>query len=285
MNIGEALSIGKKQLAEADTPSPSLNAEVLMQRLLGVEKVYLFSHSERTLTAEEARTYFSWTARRSGGEPAQYITGHQEFWGLDFEVTPDVLIPRPETEHLIETVLELNHSAAPRIVDVGTGSGCIAIALAREIPGAQIVAVDQSREALNVAARNAERLGVCARIEFMGGDLLTPFSVEGRGAWLDFVVSNPPYVPRSEWAVLAKEVRDHEPPSAIYSPNSNPIMLFRRLIRDSTPHLRRGGYLVMEIGAGQQPELQAEFKEECWEGLRFVNDLQSIPRVVVARRR
>ncbi|MDD5543064.1 MAG: peptide chain release factor N(5)-glutamine methyltransferase [Acidobacteriia bacterium] len=285
MDLAEALTLGKKQLAEAGTPSPSLNAEVLMQRLLGVEKVRLISHSERGLTPEEEHTYFSWIVRRSRGEPAQYITGHQEFWGLDFEVTSEVLIPRPETEHLIETVLELNQSPQPQIVDVGTGSGCIAIALAKEIPGARLVAVDQSRAALNVAARNAERLGVCDRIEFVNGDLLAPLHLKEDRAALDFVVSNPPYVPPGDRETLAKEVRDHEPPAAIYSPESGPMTLFRRLIRESAPLLRQGGYLVMEIGAGQKPLLQEEFSVDDWQGLRFVNDLQSIPRVVAVQRR
>jgi release factor glutamine methyltransferase len=284
MNLGEALSQGKQILSRAGTPSPHLNAEVLMQRLLGVEKVYLLSHSETPLKLEEENLYWMWVGRRANGEPAQYITGRQEFWDLEFEVTSDVLIPRPETEHVVETVLELNRTAAPKIVDVGTGSGCIAVALAKEIPEAHVIAIDRSHEALQVAARNAERLGVCSRIEFLCGDLLLPLDLEKHGNSFDFVVSNPPYIPTAEKTNLPREVRDHEPPGALYSSENDPMAVCRRLIDQSTSRLRSGGYLVVEIGFGQKERMESELRGPSWGKVRFVNDLQSIPRVAVASR-
>lgn len=283
MTLGEALAAGKKELERRQAPSPFLNAEVLLQRLLGVEKIYLVAHAERELTVEEEKKYFAWLERRAAGEPAQYITGHQEFWGLDFLVTPDVLIPRPGTEHLVESVLVLNQKKNPVIVDVGVGSGCIAIALAKEIPHATIYAVDQSKAALQVAARNAERLGVCSQIDFRFGDLLLPFDDEFCGAF-DFVVSNPPYVPAADRPSLQVEVRAHEPAVALHSFSDDPILIYRRLIEQSFPRLHRGGFLVMEIGAGQKEKIEKCFDPKDWTGVHFVNDLQSIPRVVAARR-
>lgn len=284
MNLKDALAMAKKRLAFAGTPSPHLNAEVLLQRLLGVEKVYLFAHPERDLTAGEVQRFLQWVERRAAGEPAQYITGIQEFWGLALEVTPDVLIPRPETEHLVEAVLSLKRSGSPVIVDVGTGSGCIAIALARDIPQARIYAVDQSRAALLVAARNARAHGVSVRIQFLEGDLLSMFPLDQKREAFDFVVSNPPYVPHQEREGLQREVRDFEPAIALYLPQEDPLDIYRRLVEESWPRLRCGGYLVAEIGAGQKDGVGALFSEDQWSQVSFVKDLQSIPRVLVAQK-
>jgi release factor glutamine methyltransferase len=284
VNLKDALAMAKERLASAGTPSPHLNAEVLLQRLLGVEKVYLFAHPERKLTAGEVRRFMQWVERRAAGEPAQYITGIQEFWGLVLEVNPDVLIPRPETEHLVETVLSLNRSGSPVIIDVGTGSGCIAIALAREIPQARIYAVDPSRAALLVAARNAKAHGVSVQIQFLEGDLLSMFPLDQKRGAFDFVVSNPPYVPHQEHKRLQREVRDFEPPMALHSPQEDPLEIYRRLVEESWPRLRGGGYLLAEIGAGQKDAVGALFSEDRWSQVSFVKDLQSIPRVAVAQR-
>jgi release factor glutamine methyltransferase len=285
MTLGEALTTAKQKLVLSSIPSPYLNAEVLLQRLLGVEKVFLLAHPEGEFPEGVEQKYFEWVERRARGEPSQYITGWQEFWGLDFIVTPKVLIPRPETEHLVETVLNLNRASGPVIVDVGTGSGCIAVALAKEIPHSRIVAVDQSEEALQVAARNAEHHGVCSRIDFKRGDLLAPLDIEEFRAGLDFVVSNPPYVPYQDRESLQVEVRQFEPASALYAEPNDPLEVYRKLIQDSVPRLRAGGYLVAEIGAGQDRAIAQLFDPEKWVDICFVNDLQSIPRVVVARRR
>lgn len=284
MILGEAFSLAKKKLIAAGIPSPHLNAEVLLQRLLGVEKVFLVAHSERALSNEEEKQFFEWVDRRTQGEPAQYITGHQEFWGLDFEVTPAVLIPRPETEHVVETVLKLNQSADPKIVDVGTGSGCIAIALAKEISRSRVFAVDQSKEALQIATRNAERLGVCSRIKFVLGDMLTPFDLEQYNKAFDFVVSNPPYVPSSDRPSLQFEVRAHEPRAALHSREDDPIQIYRYLIEQSHPRLRSDGFLVVEIGSGQKERIETEFDQNRWTDIQFIHDLQSIPRVAVAKK-
>ncbi len=285
MDLGAALTLGKQRLLDRGVPSPFLNAEVLLQHLLGVEKVYLLSHPERPLSREEETQYLDWLLRRASGEPAQYITGHQEFWGLDFLVTPDVLIPRPETEHVVETVLQLRREPQPRIVDVGTGSGCIAISLAKEIPQARIFAVDNSKQALQVAARNAESLGVCERVEFRLGDLLSPFSLDEFTSAFDFVVSNPPYVPRAERVSLQAEVKNHEPLSALHSPDKEPFEIYRRLIGQALPRLCPGGYLVMEMGAGQEDGIRSLFKSDGWGPVSTVPDLQSIPRVIFAKKR
>lgn len=282
MNLGEALVAAKEKLALHAVPSPYLNAEVLLQRLLGVEKVFLLAHPERILSAEEEERLSEWMERRVRGEPTQYITGWQEFWGLDFEVTPDVLIPRPETEHLVEAVLKLNRSESPGIVDVGTGSGCIAVALAKEIPQSRIFAIDQSRNALQVAARNAEKHGVCQRIEFRSGNLLDPLSLEEFQGAFDFIVSNPPYVPLQEHGTLQIEVKRYEPPAALHSPFADSMEIYRRLAQQSAPRLRDGGYLMAEIGMGQDQAVQGVFGSERWTAIHFINDLQSIPRVVVA---
>ncbi|MBZ5537322.1 MAG: peptide chain release factor N(5)-glutamine methyltransferase [Acidobacteriia bacterium] len=284
MTLGEALTAAKEKLVLNSVPSPYLNAEVLLQRLLGVEKVFLMAHPEKELAVDVEQKYLDWVERRARGEPAQYITGWQEFWGLDFVVTPEVLIPRPETEHLVETVLKLNQASRPVIADVGTGSGCIAVALAKEIPLARIVAIDQSEGALRVAARNAEKHGVNSQIEFKLGDLLAPLDFEGSREALDFVVSNPPYVPYRDRESLPVEVRNFEPAGALHAEHDDPLGVYRRLIEHSSPRLRAGGYLVAEIGGGQQRAIQELFDPQGWVNLHFVDDLQSIPRVVVARR-
>lgn len=285
MTLGDALKLAQEQLLAAGTPSPRLNAEVLLQRLLRVEKVFLFTHPERRLTAEEEKNFFDWVRRRAGGEPAQYITGHQEFWGMDFEVTPAVLIPRPETEHVVETVVKLNTAAAPRIVDVGTGSGCIAVALAREIPRAEIRAVDLSKDALQVAARNAEAHGVCGHIEFHLGDLLSPFGLDGYREYFDFIVSNPPYVPRDERQSLPREVRAFEPAAALHAGSDDPIEIYRRLRDQALPRLRPRGHLIAELGAGQDAAIGNLFAPPNWNPPHFINDLQSLPRVVAVQKR
>lgn len=203
---------------------------------------------------------------------------------MDFVVTPDVLIPRPETEHLVETVLKLNSSTAPFIVDVGTGSGCIAVAVAHEIPQARIIAVDQSKEALQVAARNAEANNVCAQIDFRWGDLLAPLDLKEHLGKIDFVVSNPPYVPRPQRDRLQPEVREYEPERALHAPYEDPLEIYQRLIQESAPRLKPSGYLVMECGAGQQEAIHNLFDSLEWPEILWVQDLQGIPRVVASRK-
>lgn len=246
--------------------------------VLGRDRSYLYAHPELELSCRELSRYDESLARRASGEPLQYITGHQEFWGLDLVVNPSVLIPRPETEHAVETALELMRSMdGPRIVDVGTGSGCIALALASELPQAKIEAVDISSEALEVAKSNAKRVGM-DRIQFAESDLLGIFLHSGHA--FDLVISNPPYVGELEADKLQVEVRQHEPHCALFG-GEHGLDIYRRLIPQASAVLKPGGVLVMEIGYSQEQAIFELLTD--WGEVRSVADLQGIPRVIVAR--
>src|ERR1700732_382145 len=230
MDIRSALKEGISQLRKADIPSFTLAAELILLHALSRNRTWLYAHPEAAVSDDEARRFFVLLARRAAGEPTQHLTGKQEFWGLEFEVTPDVLIPRPETEHVIEVALDrlaLRELRAGRpqktngddflIADIGTGSGCLAIALAKEFPAATVYATDISPAALAVARRNAVRHGVDKRIHFVESDLERPLAAAGvKESAFDLVVSNPPYIPRRDANTLAREVRDHEPAIALY---------------------------------------------------------------------
>ncbi len=249
------------------------------------DRAYLFAHPERELSVEEQTRYEAALNERARGVPAQYITGHQEFWGMDLIVSPAVLIPRPETEHVIETVLELAPVETPRgeesphmsILDVGTGSGCIALALAKEFPGADIHATDISAAALEIARANAARLQLEKRIQFYQTDLLEGLNLGG----LDFIVSNPPYVGESEEDQVQLEVRKFEPRAAVFAGPAG-LEVIERLIPQAHATLRPGGWLILEISgtiAGAVGQLL-----KTWADVRTIPDLQSIPRVALARK-
>jgi len=273
-----------------------MNAELLLMFALGCDRAYLYAHPERELSTEEQGRYDVALAERARGVPAQYITSHQEFWGMDLIVSPAVLIPRPETEHAIEPVMDLGNvnrgggqaktvrserrpQANPlRIADVGTGSGCIALALAKELPLAEIEATDISPAALEVARANAARHQLESRIHFHQRDLLEGF----HPASFDFVVSNPPYVGESEEDQVQLEVRKFEPRNAVFSGPSG-LEVMERLIPQARTALTPGGWLVMEI-SGTIVEAVKHFLLD-WEDLRITPDLQSIPRIVQARKR
>ena len=270
------------RLAAGNVPSPRLNAELLLMFALNCDRAYLFAHPERELTVDEISRYEAALAERARGVPAQYISGHQEFWGMDLIVTPAVLIPRPETEHVIETVLELQEKpepriASPRIADVGTGSGCIALALAKELPNAEIHATDISAAALEVAKANAARHQLELRIQFRQTDLL-----EGLQPPFDYVVSNPPYVGESEEDQVQLEVRKFEPRNAVFSgPNGTEVIA--RLIPQAHAALRSGGWLVMEISGTIANEVERLL--QGWDNVQIKPDLQSIPRVALAQKK
>jgi release factor glutamine methyltransferase len=251
--------------------------------VLGVDRAYLFAHPERELSVEEQARYASVLNERARGVPAQYITGHQEFWGMDLMVTPAVLIPRPETEHVIETVLELipvEHAGQEipiRILDVGTGSGCIALTLAKEFPRAEIHATDISGAALEIARANAARHQLESRIQFHQSDLLEGLNL----ADLDFVVSNPPYVGESEEDQVQLEVRKFEPRNAVFAGPTG-VEVIARMIPQAHSALRGGGWLVMETSGTMADKTKHLL--DGWDDVRIRLDLQSIPRVAQARK-
>ena len=284
MQLKQALTFAIARFTTELVPSPRLNAESLLMFVLGVDRAYLFAHPERELSAEEQARYEAALDERLRGVPAQYIIGHQEFWGMDLIVSPAVLIPRPETEHVIETVLELarmdgvgREEASIRILDVGTGSGCVALALAKEFPMAEIHATDISAAALEIARSNAARHQLDHRIQFYQSDLLEGLKLGD----LDFVVSNPPYVGESEEDQVQLEVRKFEPRNAVFAGPTG-LDAISRLIPQAQEALRPGGWLVLEIsGTIADPVRQLL---AAWDEVRSIPDLQSIPRVAQARK-
>jgi release factor glutamine methyltransferase len=281
MQLKRALASAVDRLESADVGSPRMNAEVLLMFVLGVNRAYLYAHPERELTAEEEARYDEVLAQRATGMPSQYITGHQEFWGLDFVVTPAVLIPRPETEHLVETVLELARGIArPKLVDVGTGSGCVALALAHELKSAAVYAVDVSADALEIAGANAARLRLDGRVHFTQSNVLEALAGVHD---FDFVVSNPPYVGFGEADKVQKSVRDFEPRVAVFAGEQG-LDVIRPLIEQAHRALKPGGWLAMEIGYSMRDAVVNLLSPTMWEDVRVVPDLQGIPRVVAARK-
>jgi len=288
MQLRAALQQGLETLLEHHVPSAQLAAELLLMHVLGCDRGQLHSHPEIELPPEAVERYFHLIAERTTGKPTQYITGHQEFWGLDFEVTPDVLIPRPETEHVVERVMEIARArgfpkgARLRIVDVGTGSGCIALALASEFPRALLFGADISLPALVVASDNAVRLRMPDRVKFLESDLLERFLDQDFLGTFDFVASNPPYVARDELANVQREVRDFEPRVAVGDLERSDE-IYRRLIPQAHRALKPGGSLVVEIGYNMRDTVLALFGAE-WSDLQVRDDLAGIPRVVSARK-
>jgi release factor glutamine methyltransferase len=301
-DVRAALKDGIASLRAAKIPSDTLAAELLLMHALGRDRTWLYTNPEHPLDAATAEKYFALIARRTAGEPTQYLTGKQEFWALEFEVTPAVLIPRPETEHAIEVALErlgargikINmKTGAPnpalRVADVGTGSGCIAVALARELPHAEIIATDISARALEVAKRNATRHQVADRIKFVEANLLEGVSHEStitthESLPFDLIVSNPPYISHADSASLPTEVRDHEPHSALFGGPSG-VEIYSRLIQQAGAALRPGGILVLELGYDSADAVRKMFHmEHRWANISITNDLAGIPRVIAAER-
>ena len=300
MLLSDVLKSAIQRLTSAQVPSPRMNAELLLMFALRCDRAFLYGHPERELTADEESIYENALAQRSKGIPAQYITGHQEFWGMDLIVSPAVLIPRPETEHVIEEVLarvgtghvgrtflsdqSLSDSSiqkrsgeGPRIVDVGTGSGSIALALAKELPRAEIHATEKSSAALEVARANGARHQLEKLIQFHETDLLEGME---KNAY-DFVVSNPPYVGESEEDQVQMEVQKFEPRNAVFAGPTG-LEVIERLIPQAREVLKPGGWLIMEISgtiAGRVQQLLSD-----WGNVRITNDLQGIARVAAAQK-
>jgi release factor glutamine methyltransferase len=298
VQLKQALAAAVERLDAADVGSPRMNAETLLTFVLGVNRAYLYAHPERELTPAEETRYDKVLGQRAAGLPSQYITGHQEFWGLDFVVSPAVLIPRPETEHLVEAVLELARDVpSPKIVDVGTGSGCVALALAHELKNAEIHAVDLSEDALEIARANAARLQLDDRVHFLPANVLavipseefkrsrgTPIAAGTDFRDFDFVVSNPPYVAFSEADKVQKSVFEFEPRMAVFAGESG-LDVIRPLIEQAHAALKTGGWLALEIGYSMRDAVVGLLCPTMWEDIRVLPDLQGIPRVVAARKR
>jgi release factor glutamine methyltransferase len=297
MAARSVLSEGIARLEGDKIPSAALAAELLLMHTLGQDRAWLYAHPEETLDTATREQYFSLIVQRARGVPTQHLTGHQEFWGLDFEVTSDVLIPRPETEHVIEVAierLEAGSGRAPsaepfRIADVGTGSGCIAIALAKEFPAAHIFATDISTAALGVARRNAERHGVTSRIDFVECDLADFLVHESRimshnSRSFDLIASNPPYIGLQEATTLPREVREHEPAVALFGGETG-TEIYTALIAQAATLLKPGGLLVLEFGDKSAEYVSRLLDAPEWTSVALTNDLAGIPRVASAQSR
>ena len=280
MRLDLAIKQATERLEANARGDARLDAETLLMHVLGRDRAYLYAHPELELSCRELNGYNEFLERRACGEPLQYITGHQEFWGLDLLVTPSVLIPRPETEHSVEAALELLRDIeTPHIIDVGTGSGCIALALASELPKANIDAVDISADALEIACSNAQRLGFGDRVKFAHSDLLGRYL--DLGPKYDMVISNPPYVGESEADKLQIEVCLNEPHCALFGGEQG-LDIYRRLIPQARQILKPDRWLVMEIGFSQEQAIHQLLRD--WRDVRSAPDLRGIPRVVIARK-
>jgi release factor glutamine methyltransferase len=282
MTLREALTVAAAQLASDEhlRPTASRDAELLLLHTLQIPRVTLIAHPDDELSAPQRTAYETRITRRLHHEPVQYITGQQEFYGLTLKVTPAVLIPRPETEHLVEAVLKLLPTNQPlKIADIGTGSGAIAIALAAHLPQAEITALDISPEALAVATTNAREHSVADRIRFLQSDLLSALDREGET--FDAIVSNPPYVAETDRATLHPQVRDYEPAAALFAGETG-LDIYRRLIPQAHNVLKPTGLLALEIGHDQQNAVASLL--QTWHNPSFINDLQNIPRVALAWR-
>lgn len=284
ISIAEAILEGSLKLRKAGVAEARREAGSLVAQILGQDRSFILSHAEDALDPDQAMQFRAQVERRSKGEPLQYITGHQEFYGLDFEVSPDVLIPRPETELLVETALKsVNGLANPFICDVATGSGCVAIALLHELrktPGAHGVAIDISPAALTVAIRNAVHHDVAARLDFVISDCFEALSPSDPDQSFDLVVSNPPYIAEPTLATLQREVRDFEPRAALAA-GPDGLTIIRRLLIEAASFLKTGGHFIFEIGFDQSDAVTQMIDSTMWNLLEIHKDLQGIPRTVV----
>jgi release factor glutamine methyltransferase len=287
--IAEAILQGAQALQRAGVPEARREAGSLLAHLLGRDRSFILSHAEDSLDENLLNKLNDYFVRRGQGEPLQYITGRQEFYGLDFEVSPDVLIPRPETELLIDTALKLvaKSKSVPFICDVGTGSGCLAITLLHELgetAGVRAVAIDISPAALAVARKNARRHSVVEQMEFVVSDCFAALDPgDARQSGFDLIVSNPPYVAEDELPGLQREVRDFEPRIALTA-GPDGLQIIRRLLLDAGSFLKTGGHFVFEIGFTQGALTEQLIDRDRWELLDIYQDLQGIPRTVALKK-
>ena len=285
---GALLAEGARRLESAGADSPRLAAELLLAHALGCDRCALLARPERGVGAAPAGVYADLVRRRAAREPLQHLLGRTEFWSLTFLTDPRALIPRPETELLVEAALALatgvTRTGPPiALAEIGTGTGCVALALARELPGAEIVASDLSTEALALAEENARLHGLSGRVRFIAGDMTAPYLAEGLGGRFDAALSNPPYIPTDEIERLQPEGRDHDPGAALDG-GPDGLDAVRRLLAGTPPLLRPGGALMIEIGAGQSDAVRRLAAPAGWRVERVLPDPQGIDRVVQLRR-
>ncbi|MDQ5836481.1 MAG: peptide chain release factor N(5)-glutamine methyltransferase [Acidobacteriota bacterium] len=284
LTIADALREAATRLRVAGVEEARREAGSLLSHVTGRDRTHIITHADEELTPDELSALRAAVSRRAAGEPMQYITGRQEFYGLEFEITSDVLIPRPETELLVETALELlKERPSPLVCDVGTGSGCVAVALLHARDDARALALDISAEALRVAARNAERHGVGSRMLALVSDCLEALGAEEYADLrFDLIASNPPYIAERDLAGLQREVREHEPRVAL-TPGGDGLSVIRRLLTEAPRRLKPRGHLLMEIGFNQHEQVAALVDPRAWTLLDIHRDLQGIPRTVALR--
>lgn len=286
MTVLEILNWATQHLADHEIESPRLNAELLLARSLHLSREGLYVRFKNEIDERERETFEKLIRRRVLGEPLQYILGHQEFWSFDLKVDPRVLIPRPETELLVEQALSILSAASRErsfsVLEIGTGSGAVAISLAKEVKGIFLVATDISLGALILAKENAKSAGILSQIKFVNGDLWHPFK---KGAPFDLILSNPPYISHSEIEGLATEVKDYEPKIALDGGEEG-MEFYRKMASEASLYLRKGGWLLLEVGQGQGPRV-AELLERGKDFFEpeIVPDLAGIGRVVKAQRK
>jgi release factor glutamine methyltransferase len=286
--IGRLIPWAAQYLAARQVASPRLSAELMLAEVLACSRVDLYLRFEQPLSPEELAAFKALLLRRRSGEPLAYILGRREFYGLSLAVTPATLIPRPETEHLVEEGLRLlsqrpSDAPPPRVLDLCTGSGAVALALAQERPDASVTATDLAREALAVAQANAQALGLASRVTFLAGSLWEPLAAAG--GFFDLITANPPYVTEDEWAGLSPEVKDFEPRSALVA-GPQGLELAGQIIVGARAHLRPLGWLLLELGASQAIEAKAVARAaNVYDDIHTVRDLAGIERVLACRRK
>jgi release factor glutamine methyltransferase len=277
--IAELFQKGRLLLKDV-TAEPAIEAKVILLKSTGLSEGQFFASPQKKLTCREESTFYRLINGRLSGVPLAYLTKAKEFWSLTLRILPGVLIPRPETELIVKKVLELSSRKAETIIDMGTGSGNIALALALELPQAQIFATDISARALRLARFNALKHNA-ARVTFVQGHLFSALKGLDLDEKCDFIVSNPPYVPAGEWEALSREVREHEPRRALV-PGKTGLEFIRRLVKGAPAYLKPGGYLLFEIGQGQREGALSLF-DQRWSQVESFDDLSGIPRVIKAR--
>ncbi len=279
-SVSEILKEASAILQKSEVAEPRREAASLLGFALGKNKTFLIAHPEYEMTSEEAKRFRGVVTRRARREPFQYIVGKQEFYGLDFLVTPDVLIPRPETEMIVEAAIEILQSQEnSKICEVGIGSGCIAVSILHSVKTANAIGLDISEKALGIAKKNAESHQVLERLKLRISDVFENLP----GEKFDLIVSNPPYIPRDDVRTLQAEVRDFEPLTAL-TDGGDGLAIIEKIIADAPKFLKSGGFLVMEIGINQERDVEAMFDVKIWRELKILPDLQGIPRTVMAQK-